>query len=146
MDQNKRFQDQNLTLSDFYGEVDVVCPRCTQKALAKSDRESKTARLFCSHCGYNKTASTSFGANGNFIMAASVYFDAKIWYQASFKDEVLWACNIAHLIYLESYIASGIRENRDRTRFTMVEKLPKFMQVAKNRAALLKLIAKLKQQ
>lgn len=146
MGQTKRFQDQNLTLSDFYDEVCVVCPGCAKKALAKTDRENKTARLFCSHCEYNKTASTAFGTNGNLIMAASAYFDAKIWYQATFKNEVLWACNLAHLTYLQSYIASGIRENKDRNRFTLVEKLPKFMQIAKNREALLKLIYKLKQQ
>jgi hypothetical protein len=32
----------------------VVCQVCELKAIAKADHTNKTARLFCSVCGYNK--------------------------------------------------------------------------------------------
>ena len=37
-----------------------------------------------------------------------------------------------------------LREHKDRTHFTLLEKLPRFYHEAKNREVLLKLIAKLK--
>ncbi|WP_220096040.1 hypothetical protein [Daejeonella oryzae] len=49
MTHSNRFQDENLTLSNFYDEVLVVCPACAKKAIAKVNSDSKTARLFCVH-------------------------------------------------------------------------------------------------
>ena len=47
-------------------------------------------------------------------------------------------------MYLEKYISATLREHKDRTNFTLLEKLPKFYHEAKNREGLLKIIAKLK--
>ncbi|WP_227765244.1 hypothetical protein [Hymenobacter sp. 15J16-1T3B] len=69
-----------------------------------------------------------------------------LWYQAPFKDEVLWAYNAEHLLYLEQYIAAKVRERNNRRYATMVEKLPLFMQLAKNREALLKLLERMKRK
>ena len=52
--------------------------------------------------------------------------------------------NREHLDYLEAYISAMLREHKDRTHFTLLEKLPRFYHEAKNRDTLLKLIAKLK--
>jgi len=46
MTQQNRFQDENLTLSNFYQEVWVICPSCAKKVMAKVNFETKTARLF----------------------------------------------------------------------------------------------------
>ncbi len=127
-----RFQDENLLLSDFYQEVVVVCPTCAKKAMAKVNYETKTARLFCTNCGCNKEAHQ--------------YFQAQLWLQAPFKNEIFWAYNDKHLEYLERYIAATIREHKDRTGFTLLEKLPKFYHEAKNREALLKIITKLQRK
>lgn len=72
------------------------------------------------------------------------FFNATLWLQHSFKSKVLWACNLQHLVYLEEYISATLREHKNRTYFTLLEKLPKFYHEAKNRAALLKIIEKLK--
>ncbi|MCW3073602.1 MAG: hypothetical protein JWP69_671 [Flaviaesturariibacter sp.] len=150
MNPSKRFQDKDLTTADFYGEVAVECPACRQKALATADYENHLARLVCSACGYNKQASgkvtTGTWKGALLTLNANAYFRAALWFKAPFKKEILWAYNLAHLEYLESYIASGIRENRNRTRFTLAEKLPRYMQVAKNRVGLLKAIQKLKEK
>ncbi len=142
-----RFQDQNHTLSDFQDTVEVVCPGCGKKATAKSDQGKKEARLYCLQCGYTKTTGTEMeilGMKGHFIDAAHVYFQADLWYAAPFKNEIFWAYNRKHLDYLESYIAATLREHKDRSHFTLLEKLPRFYHEAKNREALLKMIAKLK--
>lgn len=135
----ERFHDQNLRLSHFQKDVCIVCPLCTRKAIAKVDYTTKNARLFCLHCGYNKETAT-----GDLQMAAHGYFGAELWFYAPFKDDVFWAFNFEHLIYLESYISASLREHKDRLHFTLLEKLPKFYHLAKNREALLKLIEKLK--
>ena len=58
--QSNRFHNENLTLSDFYKEVLVVCLACQKKAIAKVNFETKSARLFCVSCGYNKETSITF--------------------------------------------------------------------------------------
>lgn len=136
---NHRFQDQNKTLADFYAEVWVVCPSCSKKAITKADYQQKNASLFCVSCGYNKRVETF-----SYIHAAHLYFNAKLWLQFPFKNDVFWAFNEEHLAYLASYIAAGLREHNDRTHFTLLEKLPKFYHEAKNREALLAIINKLK--
>lgn len=144
MNQPNRFQDENLVLSDFYKEVWVECPVCTKKATAKSDFEAKTVRLFCLHCGFNKEISTLINTKASIEMAAHTFFDTTLWLKASFKNEVFYAYNDRHLEYLERYITATLREHKDRTHFTLLEKLPKFYHEAKNREGLLKIIAKLK--
>ncbi|MBW8361474.1 MAG: hypothetical protein K0M56_04730 [Kaistella sp.] len=142
-----RFQDQQYRLSDFQQEVAVICPVCTKKATAKADYEAQTVRLICTHCGHHREVSnclTTFGIRAHYRTAAHVYLDLPLWYETSFKNEVFWAYNEAHLLYLEQYIGAKLREHKDRTYFTVLEKLPKFYHDSKNRDALLKIISKLK--
>jgi len=145
MPQPHRFQDEKLLLSDFYQEVWVLCTSCAKKAMAKVNFETKTARLFCLHCGCNKETTTAI-KYGTINTAANHYFQAELWLQAPFKKDVFWAYNDKHLEYLERYISATIREHKDRTGFTLIEKLPKFYHEAKNREALLKIIAKLQRK
>lgn len=144
MKQSNRFQDENHLLSDFYDEVWVVCTGCSKKAIAKTNVAEKTALLYCGHCGYHKIAAASVTDNGRLKMAAHGYFGAGLWLTARFKDDLFWAFNDQHLAYLEQYIGAGLREHKDRTHFTLLEKLPKFYHEAKNRDRLLKIIGKLK--
>lgn len=144
MTQPNRFQDKNLILCNFYHEVWVVCPSCAKKAMTTVNFETKTARLFCLHCGYNKESITTLIPKGTVKMAASWYFEVELWLKAPFKNEVFWAYNDKHLEYLERYISATLREHKDRTHFTLLEKLPKFYHEAKNREGLLKIISKLK--
>lgn len=144
-----RFTDQNKVLSDFQSEVWVVCFSCTKKAIAKVDYESKKAYLICNNCGANKqctTETTTFGIKGNWKMAAHQYFGAELWLQHPFKNDVFLAFNGEHLNYLEQYIAADLREHKDRTHFTLLEKLPKFYHEAKNRKNLLSIIQKLRKK
>lgn len=143
MNPPNRFQDENRLLSDFFQEVDIVCPTCAKKATVKVNPEAKTARLFCLYCGYNKETTTAI-KYGTINTAANHYFQAELWLQTPFKKDIFWAYNDKHLEYLERYISATIREHKDRTGFTLLEKLPKFYHEAKNREGLLKIIAKLK--
>lgn len=125
-----------------------MCPKCHQQAIARLNDEAKEARLQCVHCGYSKSASKCVEyAEGKFAelkQAPHFYFDVDLWFSHSVKGDKFWAYNLAHLQYLEDYISAKLREHRDRTHFTLLEKLPKFYHDAKNREALLKIIKKLK--
>lgn len=143
-----RFTDQNYRLSDFEQEVWVVCPQCRQQAVAHIHNNDKEARLNCVHCGYSKSASKlvqyADRKYAELKQAAHLYFNAELWLSYAFKGEVFWAYNPSHLTYIEQYVAAKLREQKDRTHFTLLEKLPKFYHDAKNRKALLKIISKLK--
>ena len=121
-----RFHDENLRGSDFRKEVWVVCPSCGKKAII--NYESEVPRLICVHCGLIKDSD----------------WNVDLWLVAPFKNNFFVAYNGEHLEYLERYIRATLREHKDRTHFTLLEKLPKFYHEAKNREGLLKVIAKLK--
>jgi predicted RNA-binding Zn-ribbon protein involved in translation (DUF1610 family) len=144
----ERFIDKNFRLSDFENEVWVVCPSCYKQAISTINETEKKARLFCTHCGFNKTCSTQIAYEKRKILivqqAAYLFFDAKIWFSMPYKKYLFWAYNPSHLNYLEQYIGAKLRENKGRTHFTLLEKLPKFYHEAKNREGLLKIISILK--
>ena len=143
----ERFNDQNKRLTDFRTEVLVVCPACRKQAVASVEYENEKSRLQCPSCGYNKVKTTEarlFGIKGHIEVAAHVYFSAELWLVHPFKSDVVWAYNYAHLDYLESYISAKLREHKERSHFTLLEKLPRFYHDAKNRTALLKLINKMR--
>lgn len=142
----RRFTDQQKTLADFYGEVWVACPSCSQKAVARADFEQGRARLTCSSCGYHKEVDTRIGPTANLVQAAHGYFHAELWLQAPFREETFLAYNGGHLDYLEAYIGGTLREHRDRTGFTLLERLPRFYHLAANRVPLLKIIAALREK
>lgn len=145
----ERFNDDNKRLTDFRTEVLVVCPTCGRQAEASVDYTNKKSRLQCVFCGYNKEKTTEarlLGVKGDIEVAAHVYFSAELWLVHTFKDDVVWAYNYAHLDYLESYISAKLREHKERSHFTLLEKLPKFYHDAKNRSALLKLIGKMRRR
>ncbi|MDR2276164.1 MAG: hypothetical protein LBF27_34990 [Sphingobacterium sp.] len=145
----QRFNDQNKRLTAFQTKVLVVCPSCRKQAVASVCYADKKSLLLCPSCGYNREKTTEihlFGIKGHLEVAAHVYFSAELWLEHAFKGEVVWAYNHAHLDYLESYISATLREHKDRSHFTLLEKLPKFYHDAKNRTALLKLINKMRKR
>lgn len=144
MNEKTRFNDDNLSITHFYKTVFVKCTSCNKKAICEVNFETQLAKFFCTTCGYNKEVTIQLSNNFAIQMAANQYFKAELWLKQNFKQEIFWAYNYEHLNYLESYISSLIREHRDRKHFTLIEKLPKFYHVAKNRDALLKIITKLK--
>jgi hypothetical protein len=142
----RRFTDEQKTLADFQGEVWVECPSCAHRAVARADAETCKARLTCADCGYHKEVDTRIGPAANLVQAAHAYFEARLWLQAPFRDDVFLAYNDLHLSYLESYIRGTLREQRGRKGFTLLEKLPRFYHLAKNREPLLKIIAMLREK
>ncbi len=97
MTTSKRFQDENLTRSDFNKEVCIVCPGCAKKAITIVNFDTCEAKLYCTHCSYIKKTTTKFRKDGSIVVAAHRYFQAELWLQWSFKKDVFWAYNDKHL-------------------------------------------------
>lgn len=136
-------------LSAFLDEVLVVCPRCAGQAVIRG--ASTTPRMTCSHCGAvriadEQTPRLSWGTARRDGYEPS--FGFRLWLvEECCGGEVLWAFNERHLSYLERFIASTDRDRDfpspagDRG---LAYKLPKWMQLARNRAELLRTIDRLR--
>jgi hypothetical protein len=70
-------------------------------------------------------------------------FGCKLWLQIPCCGSILWAYNERHLSDLKSYIESSLRNGRNRGKWGMITRLPRWMIIAKNRGAVLKCIEKL---
>jgi len=68
-------------------------------------------------------------------------FGLPLWYQESVKGNIIWAYNLRHLTEIKNYVQATLRErSTDKFKMTMVEKLPDFIKLAKNRKDVLKAI------
>lgn len=66
-------------------------------------------------------------------------FGLPLWFQDSVKGNIIWAHNLRHLTEIKNYVQATLRERTtDQFKMTMVEKLPNFIKLAKNRKEVLK--------
>jgi len=73
-------------------------------------------------------------------------FGLPLWYQGKVKGDIIWAYNLRHLTEIRNYVQATLRErSTDKFKMTMVEKLPDFIKVAKNRQEVLKTIERMLQ-
>jgi hypothetical protein len=133
-------------------EYAVKCPQCSAKAVAimkgigaKGTYREPTLRmgvrrLVCESCGLSKEVTAD---------DAEVY---ELWYATGFRGHRLWAENREHLSLLISWLSGELRKQDVRfagfdDRYfgarVVVESLPKWMILAKNRAGVLKCLRKM---
>ncbi len=105
-------------------EMTVSCPNCneTKKYKPRNDKYK---------ISYNKES------------PRDPIFKLSLWFQCDIKGNTLWAYNRKHLNEINNYVSSKLREREDTSYSTMVEKLPTFIKVAKNRDLIIKAIEKL---
>lgn len=149
---DQRFRDRREHLCDFAEEYLVVCPRCHGCGTVRNTDPSRTEcfaprRFICRNCGLSKEwAGTTIGRHGP--EPQDDYFNLPLWLQVSCCGETLWAHNARHLQFIRDYVGATIRERqRDTTHGWnnggLASRLPRWMQLAKNRPDILKAIAKL---
>jgi transcription elongation factor Elf1 len=150
------------------------CPDCHHHRTSDNTRTELNLRTYCNACGHRivvhrpdvkvqkrairvkcpacRTVASyppEYRPYRGFTGAAAgtdPFLGLDLWYRDSLGAHLFWAYNYDHLQYLEGYIGASLRERKTASHMSMVEKLPRFMQLAKNRAALLKLIARLKRK
>jgi hypothetical protein len=160
-DRWKIFRDRQITVHDFAMDVLIVCPRCARPArvFATDDTESfyraRQWRTVCPSCGHHqdKTSNCRTIYTGRRGGVADPVFGLPLWLQKSCcSGKLLWACNLEHLSFVESFVAATIRERSDAVRagdgyrrMSMVAKLPSWLKSAKHRDEILKVMLQLKQ-
>ncbi len=146
-----RHFDNGSTVYSFADRFLVVCPRCDKCAEISrigKNGHSTIARLVCPNCGYSKDREMNGWRVGG---PEDWYFQLPLWLQRSCAGNVLWAYNLDHLAYIESYVAADHRQrNPDSTAVirnaTMASRLPRWMIDAKNRHDVMQAIKALREK
>lgn len=133
----------------FLDEALVECPRCAERAVVHA--ASRAPRLTCAHCGYVREGdSKSPRLTWRSVRpdAREPSFGQRLWLaEECCGGNVLWALNEPHLDYLERFISSTTRD-RDFPSPPgargLAYKLPRWMQLARNRQELLRTISRLR--
>jgi transcription elongation factor Elf1 len=133
-------------------EYAVKCPSCSAKAIAimkpagvKGTYREPTLkmglrRLLCKSCGLSKEITTD---------DVDAY---ELWYATNFRGHRLWAVNRDHLSLLISWLSGDLPKKEVRLASSssdhfgervIVESLPKWMGLAKNRPQILKSLRKM---
>lgn len=145
---------------DFLDEFLVSCPSCSQRATVRP--LETVARLTCLACGHSRETSNtarrsitysrspSMWKDGDYTLGgpADPHFHLPLWLQTPCLGEVLWAYNPRHLDFLEEFVSAGDRSVRTEEggakNSLLPSRLPKWMQLAKNREQVLRAINKLR--
>ena len=147
---------QPATLFDFVDEFLVVCPRCARCAIVRPSNADHPPRLTCARCGLVRewesdrrgvltSADPSRWPDGQYAVggAADAYFHEPLWLATPcLGGEVLWATNARHLAFLRQYVEATDRRAPERAdtgarNATLASRLPRWLKLAKNRAAVL---------
>ena len=99
--------------------------------------------MVCPSCAYHKVCDGTSITTGESV---DWYFRLPLWLQVPCCGEVLWAYNERHLIFLEEYVGSFLRERHPNKNRSLASRLPSWMKEAQNRDAVLKCVGKLKQK
>lgn len=152
----QRFGYRRATLVDFMTESLVVCPRCSLCATVTSAAPAGTKsfvprRLNCSHCGLTRREEKRGLIRGWNDAPEDGFFHLSLWLQSDYCGHVLWAHNAGHLRFLKAYVGAELRERRRDPEHGwcnagLASRLPKWMQLAKHRTAIIRAIGKLEQR
>lgn len=153
-------------LYEFINDVLVVCPKCSNQAIVRSNGFSfrdgnNDVKVTCSSCGFNKridrnptvvlnpagTRGKKISEGKHMIIGVPIdpFFHLSVWIKHDVGDNVLWAYNYRHLEFIRDFIDSKLRErNGGNLNRSLGSRLPRWMTSSANRDAILKAINKLK--
>ena len=154
------FRDRQIAVDHFAADVLVICPRCGRPArvfaVDGTDNvyRAKQWRMVCPSCGNHRDKprdSLSF-YNGKRGGVCDPVFGLPLWLQRSCcGGKLLWAYNLEHLSFVESFVAATIRQRSDAVRagdgyrrMSMIARLPAWLKSAKHRDEILKVVQHLK--
>jgi hypothetical protein len=151
----ERFQDSRESIYSFQDEFLVRCPSCDSCATVRRiDRDNTDGfplyRFSCTACGAAKDWCDREIIARSDSEPRDDYFHYPLWLQSPCCGQTLWAYNLRHLEFIESFVRAELRERQPDDRYgwcnrSLFSRLPKWMQSAKNREKILKAIAKIRQ-
>ena len=142
-------------LSHFESDILVRCPRCAARAhlIKVTDDAGQRAgyRLVCDKCAGERDwlLLRDRGIPLPSMGPRLVGFELDLWLQAPCCGETLWAFNEPHIDFMERFISAKLREADGvawgwSRNSTLESRLPRWMQIAKNRESVLKSLQSLR--
>jgi hypothetical protein len=121
----------------------TTCVACGYAAPAAGWTRRSTACPRCRKVGVLTTVRGAAGGEG-----ADPYLGLPLLLQVPCHGQCLWAWNLAHLAYLEAFVAATLRERQrtsvGRDNQAMASRLPRWMKAAKHRDGVLAGLARLR--
>lgn len=142
------FKDDGRDIYDFQNKFLVKCKICgncaTIIAIPKYEGSYfvyKERKFICTGCGKIEIKSVMNGIGSEY----------PLWLETNCCGHKLWAYNLEHLNYIESFVRANLRENYYDERIgwknqSLASRLPKWMKKSSNREAILKSIGILKRR
>jgi hypothetical protein len=142
-------------LDHFACDILVRCRRCDHQAhlirLCDSDLQLAGHRFVCKSCGGSRdwlrdsSGTITSPSSGPELRG----FELSLWLQTRCCGEILWAYNLSHVEFLESYIGADLRERSRDSKWgwsnsSMQSRLPQWMLDAHRRDDVLSGLAKLR--
>jgi DNA-directed RNA polymerase subunit RPC12/RpoP len=146
---NCHFVEMRDELIRYNAEILRNCDNCGKQiniTIPDNKQETTELQLPCPHCHIKRTykpKNSKYFVGYKSIGICDPVFNLPLWLQADVKGETLWAYNFSHLHEIRNYVSAKLRERQTSAFTTMVEKLPNFIKIGKNRVAVLKVIDKL---
>lgn len=139
-------KETNVWFGLYVGKILRTCKSCGSNLhfLTKPTKETKQQLLgTCETCKkeneYEITWKKYLKNHPN-----DPYFGMDLWLQTAIKSNVLWAYNLEHLDFLKEYVASKLREDNFRNKYSLITNLPQWIKEAKNRDLIVRKLNKLK--
>ncbi|MEO6282282.1 MAG: hypothetical protein ABIN80_01110 [Dyadobacter sp.] len=119
------------------------CGKAIDTTLPNNKEKVEKLTIPCPHCGIVRTykpKNDQYQLKYDGKGACDPVFNLPLWFQTDIKGEIFWAYNRAHLNEIRDYVSAKLRERQTNTHTTMVERLPNFIKMAKNREVIVRAI------
>ena len=145
--------DLNATLNDYLREIICVCPKCSAPAriTAKSDVsipwQPYDVKLLCLRCPHRETWPSQKWKSDFINYSPSdgyePYFGYQLYFQQNVGRNTLIVFNKKHADDLVEYLETENRPSPSISKWAMVNRLPKWTKLEKNRDLILRALYKM---
>ncbi len=143
----------NATLNDYLREVICVCPKCGGPARITADSkyalpwDPYDVKFICLKCAHRATWPSkrwqSDFVNFNPSNGYEPYFGCQLYFQEKVGQEILMVFSRTHAEELAEYIEAEDRPSPGNSKWAMVNRLPKWVKLAKNRTSVLRALSRI---
>ena len=155
----------NQTLNFYLTDVYCLCPRCSACAIARAPRsryempwQPASARVTCTRCSFvasndSPAAVHIFGVDvgaGRLRSTASPsrhitdpYFGLPLFLVTTCRSHTLFAINPTHVRDIRAFLSLALRPRPANTKWSMVNRLPHWLKLARNRSLVLRALRRL---
>ncbi len=143
----------NASLNNYLREVHCICPKCGGNSIISAGSEYSmpwvpfNVKFICLNCTYRSTGYESKDSmhfvNFNYAEGLEPYFGYQLRFHINIKGHPLFIFNLKHAEDIVEYVAVEDRPNPENSKWSMVNRLPKWVKLSKNRKAVLKSLTRL---